>query len=451
MQRAFSVFYSSANGAFATRYPALAHLPCIFDGRPGYHRLANRYLMDRGLGLWHPKGSARARIPTKMTMRSYAHWLANFLEWAEIRSIDLATCSYFVHVGGRYQSEMLKGTWSRDGRGRSATTVNARVQQACDFLTWMVEKGLRGAFDVPYELRQLTIGSATRAMGRTTRQVRVRGGKAQASEQILQIPTTAAVRLWLTRINESAGPTLGLMCETVLLTAMRREEVASLRVDTLPQDPSDWHISNPSAPESNHLVRISIEYGTKGPGYGDDHGDKIGPERSIFIPLSLAKRWHVYRNSARNLAFKRWMEGIKGADARQKRAREAVHLFLRDDNGRRFSGKDLYDAWVCVELPIAGWSPHKGRHWWACSVLLRELEKHKNIDRLSSETATALLESTALSIIRLHIQPQLGHAHDSTTMIYLRWVINLVSLPVSLTEDFVSDENEQRSLRDLQL
>lgn len=445
MQRAFSVFYSSANGAFATKYPALAHLPCIFDGRPGYHRLANRYLMDRGLGLWRPKGSARVRIPTRMTMHSYAHWLANFLEWTEVRNVDLATCSYFVHVAGRYQSEMLKGTWSRDGRGRSATTVNARVQQACDFLAWMVEKGLRGPFDVPYETRQFSIGSATRAMGRTTREIQVRGGKVQASERILEMPTSAAVRQWLTRITESAGPTLGLMCETVLLSAMRREEVASLRIDTLPRDPSDWHISNPSAPESQQMVQISIEYGTKGPGYGEDHGDKIGPERSILIPLSLANHWHAYRNGNRNLAFKRWMDGIRGADARRARAREAVHLFLREDNGRRFTGKELYDAWVSVKLPIAGWSPHRGRHWWACSVLMRELEKHENIGRLSSETATALLESTALSIIRLHIQPQLGHAHDSTTMIYLRWVINLVSLPVGLEEDFLSDMSEPSS------
>lgn len=51
----------------------------------------------------------------------------------------------------------------------------------------------------------------------------------------------------------------------------------------------------------------------------------------------------------------------------------------------------------------------------------------------------------------LHIQPQLGLAHDSAIMVYLRWVINLVSLPVSLTEDFISGKNEQRSSGDMQL
>jgi hypothetical protein len=449
MQRSYSIFYSPTNGAFAKRYPALAHLPCILDARPGYHRLANLYLMDRGLGLWRSQGSARSAIPTKKTMHSYAHWLANFLEWAEVRSVDLNTCSYSAHVAGRYQSEMLEGTWSRDGQGRRASTVNARVQQACDFLTWMVEKGFRGVFEIPYETQQLTIGSATRAMGQMTRQVRVRGGKARAQNRALHMPTNAAVRQWLARVNESAGATLGLMCETVLLTAIRREEVACLRIDTLPEDPRDWKISNPSAPESKQLVRISIEFGTKGQSYGEDHADKIGPERSILIPLSLARRWHAYRNGDRNLAFKRWMDGVKGAEARRTRAREAVHLFLREDNGSRISGKKLYDAWVSVELPIEGWSPHQGRHWWACSVLWRELQKHENIGQLSSETATALLESTALSIIRLHIQPQLGHAQDSTTMIYMGWVMDMVSRPVSLDDDLSFDKNDHAFRKDI--
>lgn len=436
MQRSFSVFTSPEDGAFAKRYPALASLPCIFDGRPGYHRVANRYLMERGLGIWRPEGGARSAIPTKTTMRDYAHWLVNFLEWAHVRNVDLTTCSYSADVAGRYQSEMLAGTWSRDGRPREPTTVNVRVQQACDFLTWMVEKGLRGAFTVPYETLKVTLGSATRAGGKSTREVRTRGGKARVSTKRLYMPSSDAVRRWRDDLHKSAGSTFGLMCETILRTAMRREEVAALRVDTLPLDPTEWRISNPEVPEKQQLVGITIEYGTKGSSYGEDHGNKIGPARDILIPLELAKQWHAYRNGARNLAFKRWLDGVKGADARRARAKAAVHLFLRPNDGHRFTGKEIYDAWVSVELPIKGWSPHKGRHWWACSVLLRELPKHVHIGDLSNEVATALLEATALSIIRLQIQPQLGHSQDSTTMLYVKWVVDRVSRAVSLEDDF---------------
>lgn len=40
-----------------------------------------------------------------------------------------------------------------------------------------------------------------------------------------------------------------------------------------------------------------------------------------------------------------------------------------------------------------------------------------------------------MSIIRLQIQPQLGHAHDSTTQVYLRWAIDMLGVPVSLDND----------------
>jgi integrase len=345
---------------------------------------------------------------------------------------------------------MLKGTWSRNGKGLAASTVNVRVQQVCDFLTWMVDKRLRDNFDVPYTVMQVTMGAATRAKGRLTRQIRVRGGKARGKKRVLRMPMDIEVRDWLSKIKESAGPTLGLLCETVLLTGMRREEVVSLRTDTLPGNRRDWHVSNPLAPESQQMVRISIKYGTKGASYGEDHGDKVGPERSVLIPLSLANRWHAYRMGARNLAFKRWMKGVQGSAARVKRAEEAVHLFLREGDGARFSGKQLYDAWVSVERPVPGWSPHQGRHWWACSILWRELKKLVNIGQFSGETAAALLDATALSIIRLQIQPQLGHADDSTTMLYLGWVVDMISLPVSLNTDLGLDHNENLSLREVQ-
>lgn len=437
MQRSYSVFLSPPDSPFASRYPALAHIPCVLDSRPGYHRLANAYLTDRALRLWGPEGDSAGRgsLPSPKTLRSYAYWLANFLEWTEVRGVDLATCSYTVHVAGRYQSEMLEGTWSHDGKGLRATTVNARVQQACDFLLWMVSRCHRRAFEVPYTLMQLTVGSATRAMGQLSRAIRVRGGKARVPEHRLHMPQNSAVREWLDRVMARSGPTVALMCETIVLTAMRLEEVVCLRTDTIPENPRDWRISNPLAPEIKQLIRITIKFGAKGTAYGVDNDDKIGPERSILIPLELAKRWHAYRNSERNKAFKSWMDRANGEESRSSRAKRAVHLFLNPATGARFVGKQLYDVWTGVELPSPGWSPHQGRHWWACTTLWSELQKHKHLESISGETAVALLESTVLSIIRLHIQPQLGHASESTTLIYLRWVIDMIALPVSLADE----------------
>jgi integrase len=437
--RSYSVNIPSTDGKFVQKYPALAQVPFILDSRPAYHRTANAYLIDRALGLWSPdplSGTTPGRILSPKTMLSYAEWLANFLEWAAVRSVDLLQCTYSIHLAGQYQTEMLQGLWSEDGKCLSPGTVNPRVQQACDFIHWLIRTNRRiTAFEVPYTSARIKIGSANSAVGHIGREVLVRQGKARKETHALQMPTNVQVKNWLARIYNRYGTTIELICQTVLLTAMRREEVVCLRTDTLPLNPTDWVIANPIAPESEREVRITIQYGTKGPTYGLKHGDKIGPSREILIPLSLARKWHDYRQKERSFAFAKWMRGCKGEMARRARANDSVHLFLRDSDGVRFEGFELYDAWTGVELPLKGWSPHKGRHWWACSTLWREIKKYENIGQLSNETAAALIENSALSIIRLQIQPQLGHAGMETTMIYLRWVMDMLSRPLSLDED----------------
>lgn len=439
MQRSFSVRLSPPGGAFAAKYPALAHLPFVLDSRPGFHRLLNRYLVERGLGLWTPtasryKDSTEPRLPTEQSMRNYADWLANFVEWADVRRVDIKTCSYSVHVAGRYQREMLQGTWSRDGKTKSPTTINLRVQQACDFLGWMVARRLRAAFTVPYETVYINVGSATSSHGNHRKQVHVRVGKARESKSILTMPTDDQVRQWLDAVR-LADWTIALMSETILLTAMRREEVVCLRKDLLPEKESDWRVVNPLSPPAQQQLALTIQLGTKGPTLGrDSHGDKIGPARSILVPVSLAKRWQEYLRTTRNGAFAKRLDGVRGAKARRERSEGAVHLFLRPQDGERYTGKQLYDGWTQCEGPFAGWSPHKGRHWWACSTLWREMKKQAGRIRVDNESDAAFLESTALSIIRLQISPQLGHLDEATTMRYLRWVINMLSTPISLDD-----------------
>lgn len=440
--RSYTVAFTHGD-RFAKAYPALARFPFILDSRPGYHRLGNQYLVDRALGLWGPKlrgKTQEGRIPSEVTMLNYAQWLANFLEWADLRSVDIHTCGYVTHIFGKYQKEMLEGSWSETGRGLSGTTVDLRVRQACEFLTWLADKGRRETFQIPSAEKTVHTGSATNSVGHLGKKILVRPGKVRPETSTLNMPTDNEVRHWLGRIAAKFGPTRELMCETILLTAMRREEVVSLRVDTLPESRKDWHVVNPLAPPQQQQVQIALRYGTKGTSYGIDYGGKIGPSRKILIPLTLALRWDEYRRTTRNKAFSQWMSGVKGA-ARRAHAQRSVHLFLRESDGARFKGAELYDTWTGVPRPTSNWSPHQGRHWWACTVLWRELKKHERIVALDSETVTALLESTAMSIIRLQIQPQLGHMQDSTTMIYLRWAIDMLSVPVSL--DYEDDESNQ--------
>jgi integrase len=449
----YKVYYSDPDVTTAAGFGKVAHIPCIFDARPGYHRLGSQFLIDRGLGYWNPLTRGKevtAFPPGDITIKNYADWLVNFLEWAEIRQVDLHTCDYVEHVRGRYQKEMVEGIWSRDAVGLKPRTVNLRVQQACDFLTWMADKGHRPSFDVATELVPVKSRDATSSVGHRPREVEVRKGKVRQDKRRLRMPTDVEVRSWLDRVYAKRGRTMGLMCETILLTAMRREEVACWRTDTLPEKKEDWHLNHPLSPQEEQKVLVSITFGTKGTTYGRDHGDKIGPERSIWIPLNLAERLHEYRMKFRNAALKKWVKAGATPAERKSRIDETVHLFLDERTGERITGKDLYHSWVGVGLPFKGWSPHLGRDWWACSVLWSEMKKHEHLLSLGVGTATALLESTAMSIIRLQIQPQLGHADHDTTLIYLQWVMDMLTVSVSISSEAEHDrafaETERRGI-----
>lgn len=439
---------TAKSGEFAKKYPALAHLPFILDSELRYHRDANAYLIDRGLGF--PVGEAQGRffsrrIPALRSMKNYAAWLSNFLEWADTRRVSLESCDYGKHIAGRYQKEMMKGVWSDSGSPLLPTTVNPRVDQACDFLLWMISTGRRKTpFVVPYSKVKIPLDISIDSSSGSTKEVSVRQGKVKRKSSALIMPSDEQVLKWLGQIRELKGYTVWLMCYTVLVTAMRREEVVCLRTDSLPMNPSTWKIVNPQAPEHRRNVRIAIKYGTKGPDLGEDHGDKIGPSRDILIPLTLANLWHEYRKNQRAQAFGKAMRNVRGRAERDARSRSAVHLFLRDDDGERFKGEKFGKDWAAAPMPFGEgdhgdgavqWSPHSGRHWWACSTLWRELKKYDNVSHPTNETIAALIENSALSIIRLQIQPQLGHSNKETTMLYLKWVKDMLSFPVTLYDD----------------
>jgi hypothetical protein len=117
----------------------VAHVPAIFDGRPGYARLPSRFLIDRALGVWDPvfRGTKpNPRPPSRVSIKNFGYWLCNALEWAQVRNVDLMSCDYTTVLINRYQVEMLKGIWSASGQPLSAKTVNARVDLALEFQMW---------------------------------------------------------------------------------------------------------------------------------------------------------------------------------------------------------------------------------------------------------------------------------------------------------------------------
>lgn len=424
-------------------FPHAGDLPVIFkNGGTRYDADANEFLYERCLGYWPPGVTGQQPPMTPRSQRTYAQALADFLSYAAKRDIDLSTADYVRHIYGRYQTEMLAGTWSASGRALSPHTVNARVDRACEYLAWLAYKGRRSHFAVPTRDVSLNFSSyrSTRAVTRT---VRARVGRARARRKEVQLPTDQQLGLWLTDVERRHGPALTLACELILQTAIRKAELIGWRIDTIPRDPAEWLIANPTASPEDQSIVVTVRYGTKGGNFGFDNGDKIGPERDILVPLVFARRVHEYRETARRRALIKLKTSHKGAELSQRMS--DPHLFLDERSGKPIGYDRITNCWRNVHaLPFKGWSPHGGRRWWACMKLWRALKMREAELNGDGARGGQGLIALATDIIRLEIKDQLGHLDLDTTHLYIHWVARQlgVALPTRYA-DYMQEAPKQ--------
>ncbi|WP_150429398.1 hypothetical protein [Dechloromonas sp. CZR5] len=373
----FKVVFADPKFLKDAGFEKVAHLPIIFDSEPGYARFPNQFLIDRGIGYWDPKwrGSKRNPLPpTRVSMKNFAYWLANALEWAEVRGVDLMKADYASTLIGRYQKEMLKGIWSAYNKSLSPETVNSRIGIALEYQMWAADKGLREPFSIPTVTSTYFVDSPSSSRSHEVKFVESRRGKVKVNKRLLSFPSTDEIEAWRRRVYERPvfGNTEGLIADLILNTAIRREEAACWRVDTLPLQPKKWNIINPDQFPEAQSVLVTLIYGTKGKEYGvDEHGDKIGPEGQIHVPLWLAHRIHKYRNNERLIALKPLLKQGKTAEAQQCILNQSVHLFLHPVTGQRYTGNQIYSFWKVANGAVT-WSPHMGRDWWAWPAVGRK-------------------------------------------------------------------------------
>jgi hypothetical protein len=439
----------------AAGFEKVATIPAIFDSEPGYARLPSQFLMDRSLGIWDPvwRGAKpNPQPPSRTSISNYAYWLCNALEWAETRSLDLVTADYTAVLIGRYQEEMLRGIWSQSGRPLAEETVNARVQTALDYQTWAADKGHRGPFTIPTVTRTHVAGSHLNSKSHEAVAIEARKGKVKVNKRSLIFPTNPEIKAWRDRICQEpvVGATHGLMVDHVLNTAIRREELACWRVDTLPLKEADWKLVNPAQPEEHQQVVVTVEFGAKGRQfYIDDFGDKVGPRGTIHLPLWLAKRIHQYRKGERLKALRQATRGVRDRTAAQRILERSVHLYVNPRTGRRYTGADIYGFWTKGTGP-EHWSPHLGRDWWACQHLWQRMQQHAallaqlhGLGALDARHPILLsLRDTVQTVIRLEIKPQLRHASSRTTETYVQWLFDQLRVPLDVTRRWQMEDEE---------
>lgn len=448
----FKVIYPDPDLFAEHGFEKTAHIPAIYDSRPGYARLPSRFLIDRALGTWDPgwRGSRQnPKLPSRISVRNYAYWLCNALEWAEIRGVDLVNADYSTHLVGRYQKEMLEGIWSTDGGGLSAQTINKRVDTALEFTIWCADKGLREQFIVPTISKTLVAGSHKNSRSHEAKTVQSRKGKVKPNKKTLAFPRDEEIKAWRKRVYDQqlVGATEGLMVDHVLNTAIRREELSCWRVDSLPLDPRYWKIVNPDQPGELQMVAIEIQYGTKGTEYLiDEYGDKVGPRDTIHVPLWLCNSIHQYRSKDRLLALKQATKGVRDPAKARRILEQSVHLYINPKTGKRYTGAQIYEFWTKVDRP-PHWSPHLARDWWACTTLRERMEQNASLIQQvlnlkihkEDHPLMRMLKDTIMTVIMTEIQPQLRHASSRTTEIYLEWFFNQVRIPLTLTRLWVED------------
>ncbi len=409
-------------------FASVAHVPALFgrsEGPPArrfYCREYNRYLRERALLEWTPRGRAadeleraglRLSYPTRRSLRGYAERLANFDDWLVATKRDWRAVRYTEDILLGYQADMVAGRWAKGGSGLKAATVNVRVQEACLFLRWAAERGLRRPFAMLASPVRTSARSGTSSRGGRAMVVQARAGALpREPEMVLTIPTAEKVGTWLRSVQAHRGYTKELMCRFALRGALRLSELAGFRLGDFPDpDATPWHMVG-------GRMRLMLTHGTKGRRPDPVRAPEIGPPRLIWIPVDLAEELLNYRRLRR----------LRAANLFRKRVgrlpnRPDDHFFLGDHDGTPVTRNTLYRAWKTEPLPMAGWHPHSARDYWACTTLLAELDKQTRAARKTiADMPGAWIEEVGRTTVDTVIRPQLGHLSIETTLRYLKWI-----------------------------
>jgi len=393
------VFFPDRERLAAKGYAAVAHVPVLFDSGGRYLRQHNRYLRERARLEWHP-GSG-ADILRARTLSNIADRLKNFVMWCEARAADWRTISYARVL--EYQTEQIDGRWSDLGRKLLPSTANERADEATSFVRWAAERKLRGPFDVKMfpkrGSRELGIGPALVRIGRAKEDV------ISPEQAGFILPEPQEVRKWLEAVRAQRGYSKYLACKIVMNTGARRHEVEALGKD-------QWPTAAAIALAVRRRLfsvpmRLTI---TKG-----------GRPRTIRVPIGLAEE------------VRAWIDGKRKTYAHRyflKEKKTAGALLLSDHpkaHGRPISAQTIYRCFSEVTPGPSHWSPHKGRHTFACFWVLNALSveadragglKNKSADWVSNRGDFWLKA----------LQRQFGHVSTATTEEYLRWLVYATTL-----------------------
>ncbi len=381
----------------------LSHIPGIWskDWRP--IAPAIDFLIAKGTGRW-VSGRERSQYAeqtplSENTMAAAGYDLTNFIDWLENQGADWTAAGAQSLLAG-YRKALSTGAWS--DRPLAPSTIKRRMRTASEFLMF-VRAPIRPD---PQFISGFKVGMVTGRLAQDQSAKLSRDYRAQGRQQParLRLPTKVEIRVWLTELKARHGITPHLLAKSIFGLGLRAEEALLLRTDQVPDVPTR---SVPS-------VTMQICFGTKGQRIPGDP-EKLGKARSVQVPVPLLKDIHSYISIHRKLCLKQYGRGNPGKSLPQE-------IFLSKHTGEALSYSRFYEIWRTPTPPFKHFSPHIGRHTWACYTLIEKLKEVADLNSQRDETLTAISANLGESLIDIWIRPQLGHVDSRTTSLYLRWV-----------------------------
>jgi site-specific recombinase XerD len=396
-------------------YVSVAHIHYFLWDDLTYAEEPSRFLREMALGEWHPQNRsadpvAGTAAQAENSVDTLANALVNFLTYLEVHRRDWRTVSY-QDLLDRYQKHMRSGEWStlRDDNNRrlglQPSTINQRVDAATNFLLWAADRGLRGNFRIPLERSR--VPESARRIERPQGGSRV---KVRQNPQQLTLPSVVELGEWIEDVLLKHGPTKALACRSIVETGMRLEETASFRA---------WQVPDPDDLDPDMPASMQIFYGTKGQREIGDVELK-GKSRTLRFEHSFLVILHDYKRLLRAKITANRPADVPKSD-----------IFFLANDGSPLGKQAIYRAFTDSDrLPYKGWSPHAGRHAFACMILLRLIDEdaRRNATLPERMPRGALMLQTE-GLIKTYIRPLLGHVSDRTTERYLQWIANQIYLP----------------------
>lgn len=233
-------------------------IPFLCDRRYELVEAPNRFLDHIAV--------VRGRTRSMRTWRTYGQHLYDLFSFLEENELDWARAD-----------DRVMAAW-RDGmlaRGNVASTVNARLRCAQRFYEWAVNAGLM--FKSPVNRMSISASRPIDFLGHT----RVDGGRADVSEITLReprkLPKYLAIDQAIQFLDALTPQRLRLMGYVMLLTGMRREEVAGLDYRVIP---------NPAGQPTNRALDMVLD-----PRLTPTKGLK---QRTVKVPYQLGVLLYEY-------------------------------------------------------------------------------------------------------------------------------------------------------------